>query len=355
MVKTTEDAPATTGPQDDDDGQPAPDYDDALDSIVDWSINRKDSTVTLTTRRATDDARREVPEEWVQRVNEDKVVAYWASFGRARENTIKCATYRVFRILGHRPGKAPGLLIHWVGYRGDPRDGSASWEPLDVIMRSSEALVLEYLAANGLTRQLTPKKRGAGATAAAAAAAAAAAGGGDNNGATTTTTTTPARGRRARTSSASAPDDRTAAATTTTATPAATSKKRRANSEAPPAKRARKSDGSGANDVNRPPAAKTPAKRGRPSLKSKAPAAAATSVSPSSSKSSPIAAPSRRPRAPPAAAVAAGAMQQGDVLFRLDLNISGVLHKDVQKLLELATELTAQGRSVSLNTQITPL
>ncbi|KAL8408242.1 hypothetical protein RB594_006877 [Gaeumannomyces avenae] len=350
MVKTTEDAPATTGPQDDDDdGQPAPDYDDALDSIVDWSINRKDSTVTLTTKRATDDARREVPEEWVQRVNEDKVVAYWASFGRARENTIKCATYRVFRILGHRPGKAPGLLIHWVGYRGDPRDGSASWEPLDVIMRSSEALVLEYLAANGLTRQLTAKKRGAGATAAAAA--------GGNNGATTTTNTTPARGRRARTSSASAPDDRTAAAaatTTTTTTPAATSKKRRANSEAPPAKRARKSDGSGATDVNRPPAAKTPAKRGRPSMKSKAPAAAVTSVSPSSSKSSPIAAPSRRPRAP-AAAAAAGALQQGDVLFRLDLNISGVLHKDVQKLLELATELTAQGRSVSLNTQITPL
>ncbi|KLU92981.1 hypothetical protein MAPG_11924 [Magnaporthiopsis poae ATCC 64411] len=392
MVKTPEAAPSTIGKKGaQDDAQAAeaeavaaaevaaaattatPDYDDALDSIVGWSINRKDSTVTLTTRRLTDDTQREVPEEWIQRVNEKKVVDYWASFNKPREVTVKCATYRVFRILDHKPGKVPKLAIHWIGYTANFQDGSASWEPLDVILRSSEALVLEYLHVHGLTKQLTPKKRGLSAAVAAAAAA-------GNTTSTSTTTTPDGRGRRARTSSpgnAAGKAVVAAAAPTTITTLVTASKKRRSNSEAPLAKRARKSagaangnqllllgtEGGAGSDANRLALVKVPSKRGRSSVASKAPGIAAAAGAPgaaattTTTKTSPPSSPSSSHRAIVATSSRQPktAAQNNSALYRLDLNISGVPHKDIQQLLKLATELTAQGRSVSLSSKVTPL
>ena len=126
--------------------------------------------MTLKTKRLNDDKKREVPEEWIQRINEQKVLDYWASFGKPREVTLKCSIYRVFRIFGHKADKPLQLAIQWIGYSAVFEDDSASWEPLSAILKSNKALVLEYLHAHGLTQQLKPKKRGPGAEAAAAAA-----------------------------------------------------------------------------------------------------------------------------------------------------------------------------------------
>ncbi|EJT68057.1 hypothetical protein GGTG_14364 [Gaeumannomyces tritici R3-111a-1] len=164
--------PKTKGAQEDARGaQAEADYDDGLDTIVGWNINRKDSTVTLTTKRSTDGTLREVPEEVVHRANEEKLVAYWAKLGKKREVTIDCGVYRIFKILDHEPaegkkgkgkgnkGKGPRLLIQWVGYTAAP--DNTSWEPVGAMLDTDEALVRRYLSEHGLTINLTPKKQGA--------------------------------------------------------------------------------------------------------------------------------------------------------------------------------------------------
>lgn len=120
------------------------------ETIKGWTINRKQSTVNLIIQGK--DAR-EVPEEEIQREDEAKVLNFWASFNQARERTIKCNTFRIFKILDHKPGKLPQLLIHWVGYEGN----AATWEPVSNMLESSDATkVHDYLCHQKLNKRLRP-------------------------------------------------------------------------------------------------------------------------------------------------------------------------------------------------------
>ncbi|EJT68148.1 hypothetical protein GGTG_14274 [Gaeumannomyces tritici R3-111a-1] len=318
MAKPTE-AGAQAGSQEE-----APDYDDGLDTIVGWDINRKDSTVTLTTKRSTDNTERKVPEERIQRINEKKLIEYWSSFNQAREDTIKCATYRVFQILGHKPDKVPKLLIHWVGYTADPTDGSASWEPLDVILRSSETLVLDYLRTNGLTRQLTPEKQGRSAAATTASTS------------NTSTATTPASTTKPTTAGRGRgrPPRRTRVSPGGAAT---------ASSEAPPATHGRESGGTG-DQKTRATTATTPSRRSGPGT----PARASTP-----SPAGPPASEERRPSsATPPAKGARGKATESEQLvsddhIRFQLNVDGV------EVASFAIELPRGKRNIEMN--ITPM
>ncbi|KAL5903065.1 hypothetical protein ACKVV7_011373 [Pyricularia oryzae] len=116
-------------------------YDDQLDVIDEWTIDRKECIVTFTMKR-TDGSKRLVPECKVQSQNEEKVMAYWKQFERPRETTTKCSTYRIFKILDHNFKKSIRVRVQWVGY---PEE-LATWENVSKLLGTLDKdMVKAYL------------------------------------------------------------------------------------------------------------------------------------------------------------------------------------------------------------------
>ncbi|TLD03334.1 uncharacterized protein PgNI_12352 [Pyricularia grisea] len=118
------------------------DYNDELDTIENWTIDRKQCIVTFAMKR-TDGSKRLVPECIVQAQNQDKVLAFWGKFEQPRETTTKCSTYRIFKILDHDfKGKIIRVRVQWVGYLEE----LATWENASKLLSTLDKdRVKEYL------------------------------------------------------------------------------------------------------------------------------------------------------------------------------------------------------------------
>ncbi|KAI6541085.1 hypothetical protein MCOR05_004045 [Pyricularia oryzae] len=118
------------------------DYNEELDTIENWKIDRKQCIVTFAMKR-TDGSKRLVPECIVQAQNQDKVLAFWGKFEQPRETTTKCSTYRIFKILDHDfKGKIIRVRVQWVGYLEE----LATWENASKLLSTLDKdRVNEYL------------------------------------------------------------------------------------------------------------------------------------------------------------------------------------------------------------------
>lgn len=94
-------------------------------------------------------------ENLAQEIDEKRLLEYWETRDKGRDDAVINNRYHVFKILRYQNHPKPLLLIQWVGYSAE--EPNATWEPLWKIASCAMGHLLDYRQRHNLQPNLRRK------------------------------------------------------------------------------------------------------------------------------------------------------------------------------------------------------